>query len=126
MKDFTSFIVEKNIKENKNSIFDNIDSSEFKWNAAYSDDDYLKKCKDDVHKFADEIYPDIKQYERIEQLFKDSYRQYLNTNKWSNAKKDEQYEYAMKSIKRNGWSQFESYSLEQGWWVFMSWVKNKK
>ena len=43
MKDITSFIFEKNIKENKNSIFDNIDPTEFKWNAAYSDNDYLKK-----------------------------------------------------------------------------------
>ena len=28
-----------------------------------------------------------------------------------------------KLINKIGWSQLEAYSLEQGWWVFMYWVK---
>jgi len=123
MKPITLFI-----KENNQSIdiFKDIDINDFEWQSAYSDNDYQKKCKGEVKKFADELYKDIKPYKRIEQLFRDSYKQYLSINKkLSKEKIDEQYNHQIQTINKQGWGQLESYSLEQGWWVFMYWIKNK-
>ena len=116
------------IKENNQSIdiFKNIDINDFEWQSAYSDNDY-KKYRDEVKKFADELYKDIKPYKRIEQLFRDSYKQFLSINKtWSKEEIDEQYNHQIQIINKQGWSQLEAYSLEQGWWVFMYWVKLNK
>jgi len=123
MKSITLFI-----KENNQSIdiFKDIDINNFEWQSAYSDDDYQKKCKGEVKEFANELYKDIKPYKRIEQLFRDSYKQYLSINKkLSKEKIDEQYNHQIEIINKQGWGQLESYSLEQGWWVFMNWIKTK-
>ena len=126
MKTITEYIKESYIKESNQSIFDNIDPKDFKWQTAYSDDSYQEKCKEEVKKFADKIYKDLKSNERLEKLYRDSYKMYISSgiNK-SQEKIDAQYDDQIKLIDKYGWSQFEWSSLEQGWWVFMYWVKNK-
>lgn len=125
MKNIIDFIKEKYSDEN--NIFNDISVNDFEWKSAYSDDDYQEKCKKEVKKLADELYKDIKPYLRVEQLFRDTYRQYLLANTKNTDKQiSEQYDSQIKNIDKYGWAQFESTSLEQGWWVFMCWVKNKK
>lgn len=115
------------LKENKVQsidLFKDLDPNDFKWESAYSDDDYQKKCKEEVKKFANELYTDLKPIDRIEQLYKDSYKQFLSNNtKLKPEKIDELYDHNIELINKMGWAQLEAYSLEQGWWVFMYWVK---
>lgn len=115
------------LKENKVQsidLFKDLDPNDFKWESTYSDDDYQKKCKEEVKKFANELYTDLKPIDRIEQLYKDSYKQFLSNNtKLKPEKIDELYDHNIELINKMGWAQLEAYSLEQGWWVFMYWVK---
>ena len=124
MKDIIKFIKEN--KEQHIDLFKDIDSSEFKWQTVYSDDDYQNKCKKEVYDFANKLYTELKPYDRIEQLYKDSYKEYLKNN--TNLKPneiDKHYNENIKLIDKMGWGQLEDYSLEQGWWAFMYWVNNK-
>lgn len=125
MKSLINFIKENN--STTSDIFKNISSTDFEWQSAYSDSGYQAKCKKEVIKFADDLYEDIKPYMRIEQLYRDTYKKYLSTNsKATKQKIDDEYDNQIKLLDKYGWSQFESKCLEQGWWVFMYWVKNKK
>ena len=129
MKQLSNFIQEKlhisnykkefNIKE----LLDNIDINNYKWPEHGIGDKGLEKCKDIVKKFAtEELYKDIESYARIFNLFKDSYRKYLDTNNWSEKRKDDYYNEQIKKMIKYGWAQFEDFYLEQGWWHFIDWV----
>ncbi len=129
MKQLSNFIQEKlhisnykkefNIKE----LLDNIDINNYKWSEHGIGDKGLEKCKDTVKKFAtEELYKDIESYARIFNLFKDSYRKYLDTNNWSEKRKDDYYNEQIKKMIKYGWAQFEDFCLEQGWWHFIDWV----
>lgn len=122
MKSLVNFIKENNSTDD---IFKDISVNDFEWQSAYSDNDYQEKCKKEVKKLADELYKDIKPYLRVEQLFRDTYKKYLSTNNKSEQKISDEYNSQIKIIDKYGWAQFESTSLEQGWWVFIYWVKNK-
>lgn len=123
MKSLSLFIREN---QNKNiDIFKHIDPNDFNWSRYMSNDDYIYQCKDIVKKFADELFKTTPPMDRIETLWKNSYKEYCKTNKWSNDEIEEQYNYCLKIIKKYGWGMFESQSLEQGWWPFMRWVAEK-
>lgn len=123
MKSLVNFIKENN---SVNDIFKNISPTDFEWQSAYSDNSYQAKCKKEVTKFADDLYGDMPPYNRIEQLYKDTYKKYLSTNaKATKQKIDEEYENQIKLLDKYGWAQFERNCLEQGWWVFIYWAKIK-
>ena len=110
--------------KNFNEFIENIDTKEFQWSSAYALDDYQNKCKTEVQKFVHEIYPDSKY--AIEQLFKDTYKQYLeSTTSWSESKINSQYDSMVKTLDKIGWGQFSYSCLEQGWIVFMYWLMKK-
>ena len=132
MNNLKDIIVEK-LKINKETSFkdiksmiDEIDVSKFKWYSAYSDDDYQRKCKNETREFADEVYANLKPIDRIVQLYKDTAKKYYSsTTKLNQSDIDKQYDYDIRYINLYGWSYFESMSLEQGWWAFIYWLKNK-
>ena len=128
MKTINNFIYEKlnlgkaNLNPDLDSMIKDINIFDFEWNSAYASEAYQDKCKKEVLQFADELYPKLKPYERIEQLFKDSYKIYGKSCKWSEARIKTLYDYSVGIIDSRGWSQFENFSLEQGWWAFMYWI----
>jgi hypothetical protein len=103
MKSITLFIKENKVQSI--DLFKDLDPNDFKWESAYSDDDYQKKCKEEVKKFANELYTDLKPIDRIEQLYKDSYKQFLSNNtKLKPEKIDELYDHNIELINKMGWS----------------------
>lgn len=132
MNNLKDIIVEK-LKINKETSFndiksmiDEIDESKFKWNSAYSDDDYQRKCKNETRKFADEVYTNLKPIDRIVQLYKDTAKKYYSSTTTLNQSIiNDSYNYDIAIINKYGWSYFESMTLEQGWWAFIYWLKNK-
>lgn len=133
MKSINNYISEKLII-NKNTklqyktiddIFEIIDPKEFEWYSAYSEDSYLTKCKNNVRNFANEFFKDMKPIDRLKELWKQTYKQYVSSTVKSETKVNMYYENAESFINKFGWAQYESFSLEQGWWVFMYWVIKK-
>lgn len=132
MKSLKNIIFEK-LKINKDSkskidiesIFKQIDAKDFKWNAAYGDENYQDLCKVKVNDLANKIYKNLNVHDRLEQLFKDSYKQYLMSQCWALEKIDKQYNSQIEIINKYSWSHFEYFSLEPGWWAFMYWVYKK-
>ena len=137
MKTLTKFIIES-ISNNsvKNILYKDININDWHWNSAYSDNSYQDKCKKTAKEFIQNseiiksLYPDAKPFERIELLYRNTYRDYIgiDSNK-SKSQLDNMYEDEMKHldkvIKETGWGTYESTSLPQGWWAFIYWIIKK-
>lgn len=117
------------IRENldgESNIFKNIDPTEFEWHPSYSDDDYQTTCKKEVLKIAAKLYPNISPMDRIEELYKDTYKLYCKTNpKAKDSDIEDKLAKHLKTIRQYGWGTFERNGLEQGWWVFIKWAYEK-
>ena len=107
------------------SILSNIDVNDWTWKSAYSDNNYQNKCKENIEEFA-------KKYSGgIEQLYRDTYREYLgiDSNK-SESYLDNYYDDEMKKhtniVKSVGWGTYEYNHVPQGWFAFMDWVIKQK
>ena len=122
-------VITKDTKEKKlkfNEFIKNIDTNEFQWVSAYALDDYQNKCKIEVQNFVHEIYPNPNSKYAIEQLFKDTYKQYLeSTTSWPESKINSQYDSMVQTLDKIGWTQFSFNCLEQGWRVFVCWLIKK-
>ena len=107
-------------------VFKNIDPTKFEWHHSYADDDYQATCKKEVRKIAAKLYSNVSPMDRIEELYKDTYKLYCKTNpKAKDSDIEDKLAKHLKTIRQYGWGTFESNGLEQGWWVFIKWAYEK-
>lgn len=137
MKLLSQYILEK-FKINSKTISHNILDVEKMKNYEWPDvtGKEIQKCKENTKNFVqnskeiEKLYPSSKPYERLELLYRDTYRVFigLHSNK-SDEYLDNQYEDEMKRldkiIKETGWGNYEYNCLPQGWWHMMNYAIEK-
>lgn len=136
MKRINEYLSSKVTVSDDDYLMKGVDYKKWKWRPSYSEDNYLRKCKETVKNFAkssfaESLYPNVKKDEILEMMYRDTYKAFMSAD--TNKSEQEIEEFCnsqmkcLNKVKRElGWGQYEYSCLEQGWWVFMAWVINEK
>ena len=136
MKQLNEYLSTKVTLKSSDFILKDIDFYKWSWKQEYSRNSYIDSCKETVREFArseiaKSLYPNVKGYEIVEMMYRDTYKAYISIDTDKNEQEindsyEKQMKYLDKILKETGWGQFEYACLEQGWWAFIAWVINQK
>ena len=112
----------------KESITRVLNENGWVWPKYGLSDEELEACKEKVRDYAISLYPELRPCDRIEQLFRDTYRGFCSqSSNWSEEKIDKEYDRVIGIIDKYGFAMAEYNGFGQGWWHYVSWlIDNKK
>jgi len=116
------------IKESVKAVLKEQSEDSWKWPKYGLSDDEYNDCKENVRKFVvHNLYPELSPRDRLEQFFRDTYRDFCKaSSNWTDEKIEEDYSHIINVIDKYGFAQAEWASIPQGWWHFAGWLLKKK
>lgn len=136
MKRINEYLSTKVNVSHDDYLMQGVDYKKWKWRSSYSEDNYLRKCKETVKNFAkssfaESLYPNVKKDEILEMMYRDTYKAFMSADTNQSEQEiekmcNDQMKLLNKIKRELGWGQYEYSCLEQGWWVFIAWVIDEK
>lgn len=89
-------------------------------------DDEMQSCKKNAYNYAREQFPNVMPCDALEELYKATYKDYLKqATRMSDEQIEEEYQHAIKILKKYSWAHLEATALEQGWWHYIDYISKQ-
>ena len=111
------------VKESVNRV---LNENDWAWPKYGLSDDEYEECKENVKCLVERLYPELRPCDKIEQFFRDTYRDYCKNFNWPDEKIESEYNRVIDIIDKYGLGMAEYNGIPQGWWHYANWLLEKQ